>query len=212
MDMEKSVDYTLQRNIKRIGHLDIAGGGQVVVDGGYAYVGHMKPPHGTTILDISDPGSPKVVSTIEPPDPFSHTHKVRVVGDLMFTNVEQYDRHFLRKGDAIPAIRARLGQKATDADIAAELGVEAARIGELDEARERGYGEGGFRIHDIADKSNPDLRLRRSPLRRGRKLRLYFNRNGRLHRQYPGHLRYCRPPRPPRSEPMGDAGTASGGG
>jgi hypothetical protein len=48
-------------NVKRLGHLDIAGGGQVVVQGDYAYIGHMKPPHGTSIIDISNPADPKVV-------------------------------------------------------------------------------------------------------------------------------------------------------
>ena len=42
------------RNFKRIGRLDIPGGGQVVDDGDYAYVGHMALPHDTTIIDISD--------------------------------------------------------------------------------------------------------------------------------------------------------------
>jgi len=58
------------------------GGGQVVVQGDYAYVGHMEPPHGTSIVDISDPTRPRLVTHIELPDPYSHTHKVRVVGDV----------------------------------------------------------------------------------------------------------------------------------
>jgi hypothetical protein len=88
----------LARNVKRLGHLNIPGGGQVVVHGKYAYIGHMDPPYGTTILDVSDPADPKIVSQITLPDNHSHTHKVRVVGDLMFTNYEQFNRHFLRKG------------------------------------------------------------------------------------------------------------------
>jgi len=84
--MEKTVQYELQKNIKRVGHIGIPGGGQIVVDGNYAYVGHMKPPYGTTILDVADPKRPKILSMIELPDFYSHTHKVRVVGDLMFTN------------------------------------------------------------------------------------------------------------------------------
>lgn len=32
--------------------LDMAGGGRVVTDGGYAYVGHMVQPHGTSVIDI----------------------------------------------------------------------------------------------------------------------------------------------------------------
>jgi hypothetical protein len=76
--MKREVEYQLARNIRRLGHLDIAGGGQVVVQGDYAYVGHMKPPMGTSIIDISDPAAPRSVAHVEPPDQWSHTHKVRV--------------------------------------------------------------------------------------------------------------------------------------
>ena len=37
-------------NIELVARLDIAGGGQVVVQDGLAYVGHMDAPHGTTII------------------------------------------------------------------------------------------------------------------------------------------------------------------
>lgn len=159
--MQKTFSFDLARNIKRRGHLDIPGGGQVVVDGGYAYVGHMKPPHGTSIIDVSDPSNPKVVATVDLPDSYSHTHKVRVVGDLMYTNVEQNNRHHLRRGDKLPGIRARLqgalGRSPTDQEVAADLGVDASQIAELDAARERGYHQGGFRIYDISDKTRPKL-------------------------------------------------------
>ena len=154
-------EIPLSRNIKRIGHLDIPGGGQVVVDGNYAYVGHMDPPDGTSIIDISDPRKPKVVSTIETPDGYSHTHKARVVGDLLFTNVEQFNRHFLRLGDGLANIRQRLnaetGHAPSDQELAAELGIDEGQIAELDAACERGYGDGGFRIYDISDKTAPKL-------------------------------------------------------
>ena len=159
--MARNGDFQLARNIKRIGHLDLPGGGQVVVDGGFAYVGHMKPPHGTSIIDVSDPRAPRVVSTIDLADDFSHTHKVRVVGDLMYTNVEQNDRHFLRQGHHLPEIRARLqgelGRAPSDAEAAAELGVQAADVPLLDAARERGYADGGFRVYDISNRAEPKL-------------------------------------------------------
>src|SRR3546814_162029 len=98
----------LARNIRRVAHLDLPGGGQVVVQDGYAYVGHMKPPYGTTILDVRDPKNPRIVSEIRLGDDTSHTHKVRVVGDLMITNVEQNRRHFLRKGERLPELRKQL--------------------------------------------------------------------------------------------------------
>ncbi len=151
----------LAQNVKRIGRITIPGGGQVVVQGDYAYVGHMEPPHGTSILDVSNPRDPKIVSQVELPDGYSHTHKVRVVGDLMFTNYEQFNRHFLRKGDALPEARTRLkaslGREPTNDELAAEIGgVKGSDIAELDAARARGYDDGGFCIYDISDRANPE--------------------------------------------------------
>jgi hypothetical protein len=160
--MQTTDSTKLASNVRRIGHITLPGGGQVVVDGDFAYVGHMDPPNGTTILDVSDPAKPKIVSRITLRDAYSHTHKVRVVGDLMFTNYEQFDRHFLRKGDALPRAReklqASLGRAPADDELAAEIGgVKGADIATLDAARERGYGDGGFCIYDISDKVNPKL-------------------------------------------------------
>ena len=45
----------VSKNIKQIGRMDLPGGGSVVVENGYAYVGHMDPPHGTSIIDVKDP-------------------------------------------------------------------------------------------------------------------------------------------------------------
>jgi len=159
MPTDGNGDYA--HKVKRIGHLDIAGGGQVVVRGNYAYVGHMKPPHGTSIIDVSDPARPRLAASIELPDKHSHSHKVRLAGDLMLVNVEQNERHFLRKGERIPELRAvleaELGRAPSDAEVAARLGVAAADVAVLERARERGYGDGGFRIYDLADPARPRL-------------------------------------------------------
>jgi hypothetical protein len=48
--------------IRSIARLDIEGGGMVDVQGGLAVVGHMAPPHATSILDVSDPRNPREVS------------------------------------------------------------------------------------------------------------------------------------------------------
>lgn len=152
--MKREVEYDLARNIRRLGHLDIEGGGEVVVRGSYAYVGHMKPPMGTSIIDVSDPANPTVVSHVAPPDEWSHTHKVKVVGDLMITNVEMDRRHFLRKGDKIAGLRA---EGLSDAQIAERLSVKPSDIPVLEEALQRGYHSGGFRIWDISDKTAPKL-------------------------------------------------------
>jgi len=152
--MKKTVEYELARNIRRLGHLDIEGGGEVTLQGSYAYVGHMKPPMGTSIIDVSDPANPKVVSHVAPPDEWSHTHKVKVAGDLMITNVEMDKRHFLRKGDKIAGLRA---EGLSDDQIAARLSVKPSDIAVLEEALARGYHSGGFRVWDISDKTAPKL-------------------------------------------------------
>jgi hypothetical protein len=75
-------------NIRHLARMELPGGGQIVIQGSYAYVGHQNGPEGTTILDISDPRKPKIVGRLMTPNFITHTHKVRVVGDLMFTNSE----------------------------------------------------------------------------------------------------------------------------
>ncbi len=155
--MKLEVEFELSRHIRRLSHLDIAGGGQVVVQDGYAFVGHMKPPMGTSIIDVRDASNPHVTAHIAPPDGYSHTHKVRVCGNIMITNVEQDRRHFLRKGEKIARIRAALGAHATDAAVADKLGVSESDIPNLEEALARGYQSGGFRVWDISDKSAPRL-------------------------------------------------------
>ena len=147
----------LAQNVTRIGSLDLPGCGQVTVVDGYAYVGHMKPPHGTSIIDVRDPRNPRLVTTIMLDGDQSHTHKVRVSGDVMITNVEMNNRHFLRLGDRLPELRERLGAAAGDAELAAELKVRPEDIPVLDAARERGYSDGGFRVWDISDKETPEL-------------------------------------------------------
>jgi hypothetical protein len=159
--MKVEIEYQLSRNIQLLGHLEIAGGGQIVVQGDYAYIGHMRPPMGTSIINVSDPSNPVVVTHLPPPDPYSHCHKVRVLGDLMITNVEKDNRHFLRKGDSLAALRHELrdelGHDAPAAVLADRLGVTEADITLFDEAIARGYNEGGFRVWDISDKTAPKL-------------------------------------------------------
>ena len=151
----------MNRNVKRIARLDIPGGGQVRVQGGYAFVGHMNPPDGTTIVDVSDPSKPRAVATL-PADKASHTHKVRVAGDVMITNVEMNKRHLLRRGsqklkDAEARLAAANGRAATDEELAGELGVKPADIGAIRHYMANGYHDGGFKVWDISDRSRPRL-------------------------------------------------------
>ena len=148
-------------NIELVARLDIAGGGQVVVQDGLAYVGHMDAPHGTTIIDVSTPSRPKIIKEIKLEDTLSHTHKVRVAGNLMITNVEQAQRHLLRRGAALPTVMAELEKSLkrspSEEEIATALDIP---VGKLDDVRaflKNGYHEGGFRVWDISDPANPEL-------------------------------------------------------
>ncbi|MBI4082561.1 MAG: RNA polymerase subunit sigma-70 [Candidatus Lambdaproteobacteria bacterium] len=151
----------LSSNVKRLARLDLAGGGQVVVQGDYAYIGHMDPPHGTSIVDVSNPRKPRIVSQIMLPDRYSHSHKARVVGDLMLVNHEQYNGNLLRKGRELPAATARLegrlGRAPSDEELAAALEVKPADVATLREANRRGYQEGGFKVYDVSDRTRPRL-------------------------------------------------------
>ena len=75
--------------LKHLAKLDIPGGGQVVAEGNHAYVGHMGPPHGTSIVDVPTRASREIVGQIGVPA-HTHSHKVRVHGDVMLVNNEGF--------------------------------------------------------------------------------------------------------------------------
>jgi hypothetical protein len=87
--MAQTVSSERSKGFRQIAKLELPGAGQVVVEGNYAYIGHMRPPQGTTIVDISDARHPKVVTQIDVA-PNLHAHKVRVHGDVMLVNREKY--------------------------------------------------------------------------------------------------------------------------
>jgi hypothetical protein len=75
-------------NVRHLSWMEVPGGGQIVIKGSTAFVGHQHGPDGTTILDIADPRQPKIVGKLMLANPMAHSHKVRVVGDLMYVNSE----------------------------------------------------------------------------------------------------------------------------
>lgn len=79
-----------RNNVRVVGKKKIAdeGAGQIIVESGTAYIGHLEH-EGTTLVDVSNPSDPKVLSKVAPPLK-SHAHKVQVVGDIMIVNNEQY--------------------------------------------------------------------------------------------------------------------------
>ena len=151
----------LSHNVTRISHLDLPGAGQVYVDGKFAYIGHShnKQELGTSILDISDAKNPKIVSQITLDDPQSHSHKARVIGDVMIVNSERNMTGIGRKADELPGLRrqlrATLGRDATHAELADKLGVPASAIPAVEEMEKNPYRNGGFKIYDVADRSKP---------------------------------------------------------
>src|SRR5215468_9267513 len=81
MSQETLPEFGISKNIKQVGRTDLPGGGLVTVENGYAYVGHIDPPYGTSVVDVHDPKHPKLVSQLEVPEGI-HSHKVRVSDDV----------------------------------------------------------------------------------------------------------------------------------
>ncbi len=153
----------ISSNFKSLSRIEIPGGGQVTVSGHHAYIGHIpnKNQLGTTILDISNPKAPKIVSQIYLDDPASHSHKARVVGDLLYVNSERNMTPIGRRADELPGVKLRLlkelGREATHAELAFALNVREQDIPIVEAAQKKPYQNGGFKIYDITDKSNPKL-------------------------------------------------------
>jgi hypothetical protein len=153
----------LAHKVRRLGHLDLAGAGQVCVSGNHAYVGHIPSAShlGTSIVDISDPRQPRVVATITLDDPESHSHKARVVGDIMIVNHERNMSKIGRRAEQLPAARRALAdelkREPTPQEIAAKMSVTADDLRALEEFEKRGYHNGGFKIYDVSKPAEPRL-------------------------------------------------------
>jgi hypothetical protein len=153
----------LASNVSLVSHLDLPGAGQVYVEGRYAYVGHITNQQGlgTSILDVSDPRSPRLLAQLPVGDPESHSHKVRVVGDLMIVNMERNMTAIGRKAEELPKLRARLreelGREPTHAELAARLGVKESEIPAVEAQEKKPYDQGGFKIYDVSDRTKPRL-------------------------------------------------------
>jgi hypothetical protein len=76
------------QNTKQVAHIDCPGGGQVWVDGTTLYIGHMRDPSGTSIVDIADPKNPRLLARVDIPEGW-HSHKVRVANGIMIVNHER---------------------------------------------------------------------------------------------------------------------------
>jgi len=90
-----SIPDMRSKNVRFLGHSDLNGygnGGQIIVHRRgreyHAYVGHMKDM-GTSIVNVTNPRMPEMVAQIPVPQN-THSHKVRVCGDIMLVNNEQH--------------------------------------------------------------------------------------------------------------------------
>ena len=81
------------RNMRLVGHcpMDWRGDGMHInLNDGHAYFAHMGDHGiGTSIVDVRDPESPRLVTQIPVPEGI-HSHKVQVVGDTLLVNYERY--------------------------------------------------------------------------------------------------------------------------
>jgi len=158
-----SQNGALARNVRRLGHLDLPGAGQVNINGHYAYVGHIpnKQDLGTSIIDIADPANPRLIATVNVGDLSSHSHKVRVAGDIMVVNHERNMTAVGRRAEQMPGVRRELretlGREPTRAELAQKLSVTEAGIEEIEAAEKTPYRSGGFRVFDIFDRTKPRL-------------------------------------------------------
>jgi hypothetical protein len=153
----------LARNVRCLGHLDLAGAGQVTISGGHAFVGHIPNPDylGTSILDISDPRNPRMVAAVTIDDPDSHSHKVRVAGDIMVVNHERNMSKLGRRAEQFPAVKRALtevlNRQPTSKEIAAKMSVSEDDLRMLEAFERRGYHNGGFKIYDVSVPAQPKL-------------------------------------------------------
>jgi hypothetical protein len=163
MNIVERPKTALARNVRRLGHLDLAGAGQVTIAGNHAYVGHIPSPSqlGTSIIDISDPRAPRVVATTTLDDPGSHSHKARVAGDIMIVNHERNMSKIGRRAEQLPAARRALAdelkREPTSQEVAAKLSITVDDLRAVEEFEQRGYHNGGFKIYDVSKPAQPKL-------------------------------------------------------
>lgn len=124
------------RNMRIVGHSDQGGradGIQVMVSGGYAYVGHVFSG-GFSVIDVRDPRAPRFVRHVPQP-PGTWSQHLQTHGDLLIVNNM---RDMLRGGDLKPSdyYKGSIGDKV---DLTSEAAGHSA----------------GMRIYDISNRADP---------------------------------------------------------
>jgi len=130
-------DYA--RNMRILGHSDQGGcadGIQIMVSGGYAYVGHVFN-NGFSVIDVRDPKNPKFVKHIPQPEGTWSQH-LQTHGDILILN-NMCDMLKVETSGAFDPGEYYKGSVADKVDIGAD---------------DRPY-SAGMRIYDISDRANP---------------------------------------------------------
>ena len=116
-------------NIKHLCRMEVPGGSQIVFQGKYCFIGHQHGPDGTTILDVSDPRAPKIVSKLMVEHP--QTDALGLVQPVPGTGMKFLGLPLSFDGRR-PAPRfapPKLGEHT--AEVLSALGYDAERQGEL---------------------------------------------------------------------------------
>ncbi len=149
----------ISKGVRRLAHLEIPGGAQVVEQNGYIFIGHLSPPQGTSIIDVRDPGNPVLLTTVALADMRTHSHKVMVSGDLMIVNSQRHRRKFFRKSEKLQDLESQLllekGGVPDDVEIALALGVKTEDVALLRSEGASRWNQGGFRLYDISAPAKP---------------------------------------------------------
>jgi hypothetical protein len=90
-------------NLRLVGHSDLNGQGvtmQLIARGDYLYVAHFQGPVGFSVVDISDPRSPRVVRQV-PPLPGARCLKLQAADGLLLVSNEQAGAAPVRTGMAL---------------------------------------------------------------------------------------------------------------
>src|SRR5262249_56360350 len=89
------------------------------------------------------------------------SHKVRVAGDIMIVNHERNMSKIGRRAEQLPAARRALTEalkrEPTRNEIAAQMSVTENDLALLEAFEQRGYDNGGFKIHDVSEPTRPNL-------------------------------------------------------
>ncbi|WP_247869699.1 hypothetical protein [Herbaspirillum sp. ST 5-3] len=136
MSMLERLKPDYARNMRIVGHSDQGGrsdGVQVMVSGGYAYIGHVFSG-GFSVVDVRDPANPKFVQHVPQP-------------------AGTWSQHLQTNGDLLLVVNMK--DMLRDENVNAGQYYSGSIAGKVDvSASNRGY-SAGMRVFDIKDRANP---------------------------------------------------------